>query len=141
MIRCWVAAHMCVLSHLRTCDVRAEVRAERVLNCACVVGAYGHIFDVRLCDLQSHFLSWMICGQTIYILWNLCWKEFRSTEMVFPHIIQNYFSTQLCHGVTMYKTMFILSKMTSAFFWPFLNYLPNISYNFYLKRPIFGDFF
>ena len=33
--RCWVAAHMCVLSHFRTCDVRAEVRAERVLNCAC----------------------------------------------------------------------------------------------------------
>ena len=24
--RCWVAAHMCVLSHLRTCDVHAEVR-------------------------------------------------------------------------------------------------------------------
>ena len=33
--RCWVAAHMCVLSHFRTCDVRAEVRAERVWNCAC----------------------------------------------------------------------------------------------------------
>ena len=29
---------MCILSHFRTCDVRAEVRAERVCNCACVVG-------------------------------------------------------------------------------------------------------
>ena len=26
--RRWVAAHVCVLSHLRTCDVRAEVRAK-----------------------------------------------------------------------------------------------------------------
>ena len=38
--RCWVAAHMCVLSHFRTCDVRAEVRAERFLKlrvrCACM---------------------------------------------------------------------------------------------------------
>ena len=33
--RCWVAAHMCVISHFRTCDVRAEVRAERVWKCAC----------------------------------------------------------------------------------------------------------
>ena len=37
--RCWVAAHMCVLSHLRTCDVRAEVRAkgglEMCVRCAC----------------------------------------------------------------------------------------------------------
>ena len=33
--RCWVAAYMCVKSHFRTCDVCAEVRAERVLNCAC----------------------------------------------------------------------------------------------------------
>ena len=33
--RCWVAAHMCVLSHFRTCDVRAKMRAERVWNCAC----------------------------------------------------------------------------------------------------------
>ena len=41
--RRWVAAHMCVLSHFLTCDVRAE----RVLNCACVVGACGHIFDLR----------------------------------------------------------------------------------------------
>ena len=28
-------AHMCVLSHFRVCDVRSEVRAERVWNCAC----------------------------------------------------------------------------------------------------------
>ena len=45
--RCWVAAHMCVLSHFRTCDVRAEVRAERVcelcVRCRCV----RHIFDLR----------------------------------------------------------------------------------------------
>ena len=38
--RCWVAAHMCGKSHFRTCDVRAEVRAERLLKlcvrCACV---------------------------------------------------------------------------------------------------------
>ena len=47
LIRCWVAAHMCVLSHFRTCDVRAEVRAERDWNCACVVGACGHNFKVR----------------------------------------------------------------------------------------------
>ena len=33
--RCWVVTHMCVKSHFRTCDVRAEVHA------------YGHIFDVR----------------------------------------------------------------------------------------------
>ena len=26
--RCWVAAHMCSLSHFRSGDVRAEVRAE-----------------------------------------------------------------------------------------------------------------
>ena len=38
---------MCILSHFRTCDVRAEVRAERVCNCACVVGASRHIFDLR----------------------------------------------------------------------------------------------
>ena len=29
-LRCWFAAHMCVKLHFRTCDVRAEVRAERV---------------------------------------------------------------------------------------------------------------
>ena len=45
--RCWVAAHMCVLSHFRTCDVRAEVHAESVWNCSCVVGACWHIFDLR----------------------------------------------------------------------------------------------
>ena len=43
IFRRWIAAHMCVLSHFRTCDVRAE----RVWNCACVVGACGHIFDLR----------------------------------------------------------------------------------------------
>ena len=51
-IRRWVAAHMCVLSHFRTCDVRAKVRAERVWNCACVVGACGHILT---CDCAITF--------------------------------------------------------------------------------------
>ena len=48
--RCWVAAHMCVKSHFRTCDVRAEVRAERVcelcVRCRCV-RAY---FWIAMCD-------------------------------------------------------------------------------------------
>ena len=64
MYRRWVAAHMCVLSHFRTCDVRAEVRAERVWNSACVVGACGHIFDVRcaialftLVDMEANHFS------------------------------------------------------------------------------------
>ena len=53
-IRRWVAAHMCVLLHFRTCNVRAEVRAERVWNCACIVGACGYFLT---CDLQSHFFN------------------------------------------------------------------------------------
>ena len=55
--RCWVAAHMCVLLHFRTCDVRAEVRAERVLQlcvrCACVQLVLG----CAMCDRTfAHFL-------------------------------------------------------------------------------------
>ena len=45
--RCWVAAHMCVLSHFRTCDVRAEVGAERVLNCVCESACVWANFKVR----------------------------------------------------------------------------------------------
>ena len=60
VIRCWVAAHMCVLSHFCTCDVRTEVRAESVcelcVRCRCV-RAY---FDLR-CAIA---LSWLIRGQT-----------------------------------------------------------------------------
>ena len=44
-IRRWVAAHMFVLSHFRTCDVRAEVCAERFLElcvrCECVWLLFG----------------------------------------------------------------------------------------------------
>ena len=57
--RCWVAAHMCVLSHFRTCDVRAEVRAERVfelwVRCRCVRA----FLDLR-CAIA---LSWLIGGR------------------------------------------------------------------------------
>ena len=49
-IRCWVAAHMCVLSHFRTCDVRAEVRAERVWNCACGSACVWGNFQCAICD-------------------------------------------------------------------------------------------
>ena len=49
-IRCWVAAHMCVLSHFRTCDVRAEVCAERVWNCACGSACVWAIFRLAICD-------------------------------------------------------------------------------------------
>ena len=38
---------MCVLSHFRTCDVRAEVRAERVWNCACGSACVWATFKVR----------------------------------------------------------------------------------------------
>ena len=41
---------MCVLSHFRTCDVRAEVRAEKVLEvcvrCRCVRAYLG----LAMCD-------------------------------------------------------------------------------------------
>ena len=45
--RCWVAAHTCVKSHFRTCDVRAKVRAEWVRNCACGSACVWATFKVR----------------------------------------------------------------------------------------------
>ena len=56
--RCWVAAHMRVKSHFRTCDVRAEVRAERYLElcvrCACVWLVFGR----AMCDRTfAHFFE------------------------------------------------------------------------------------
>ena len=56
---------MCVLSHFRTCDVRAEVRAERVWNCVCVVGACGHIFDLR-CAIALFALVDMMADHFMY---------------------------------------------------------------------------
>ena len=58
LIRCWVAAHMCGKSHFRTCDVRAEVRAERFLElcvrCACV----WLVFGSAMCDRTfAHFFE------------------------------------------------------------------------------------
>ena len=38
---------MCVLSHFRTCDVRAEVRAEGVWSCACGIACAWATFKVR----------------------------------------------------------------------------------------------
>ena len=34
--RCWVAAHMCVISHFRTCNVRAEAYPWKCVRSACV---------------------------------------------------------------------------------------------------------
>ena len=80
IIRRWVAAHMCVLSHFRTCDVRAEVRAGKCLEvcvrCRCVWAN----FDLR-CAIAL-FLS--IChfqkkkNQTFYLFASFllfCLKE------------------------------------------------------------------
>ena len=49
---------MCVLSHFRTCDVRAEVRAQRFLElcvrCACVRLVFGR----AMCDCTfAHFFE------------------------------------------------------------------------------------
>ena len=57
VIRRWVAAHMCVLSHFRTCDVRAEVRAERHWKSACVVGACGHILTCDFAIALFHLFN------------------------------------------------------------------------------------
>ena len=65
--RCWVAAHMCVLSHFRTCDVRAEVRAERVcelcVRCRCV----RYIFDLR-CAIALFILVDKAADEYVYDL-------------------------------------------------------------------------
>ena len=64
--RCWVAAHMCVLSHFRTCDVRAEVRAERVcelcVRCRCV----RYIFDLR-CAIALFILVDKAADEYVYV--------------------------------------------------------------------------
>ena len=58
--RCWVAAHMCVLSHFRTCDVCAEVRAERFLElcvrCVCVQLVFGVRCAIAL--LHTFWTEW-----------------------------------------------------------------------------------
>ena len=56
MIRCWVAAQTCVLSHFRTCDVRAE----RVLNCACGSACEWAIFWLAICDRTFLSVRWLI---------------------------------------------------------------------------------
>ena len=48
-------------------SVRAEVRAERVFNCACVVGAYGKIADLQCAILTIVYKSESDVGR-IYIL-------------------------------------------------------------------------
>ena len=58
--RHWVAAHICVLSHLRTLNVRAEVRAERIWKCRCDVRACGSFLSVRCAiALLNTFLNKM----------------------------------------------------------------------------------
>ena len=66
--RCWVAAHMCVLSHFRTCDVRAEVRAERVWNCACGSACVWAIFRLAICDRTFYliFLKYVCTFQAFF---------------------------------------------------------------------------
>ena len=63
--RRWVAAHMCVLSHFRTCDVRAEVRAERVCNCAFGSACVWAYLDLRFAIALFHLFSKPhdCCGQ------------------------------------------------------------------------------
>ena len=52
--RCWVAAHMCVLLHFRTCDVRAERGLQLCVRCACV----RLVFRRAMCDRTfAHFLE------------------------------------------------------------------------------------
>ena len=58
--RCWVAAHMCVKSHFRTCDVRAEVRAERFLELCVRSACVWLVFGVRCAIALLHtFLNKM----------------------------------------------------------------------------------
>ena len=54
---------MCVLSHFRTCDVRAEVRAERVWNCACGSACVWAIFQLAICDC-TFLLMMYLKGET-----------------------------------------------------------------------------
>ena len=63
---------MCVLSHFRTCDVRAEVRAERGLQLCVVYACVRLVFGRAMCDHTfAHFLEQKqpnnaIIGQRIF---------------------------------------------------------------------------
>ena len=61
---------MCVLSHFRTCDVRAEVRAEMVWNCACGSECVWATFKVR-CAIALFSLSAAFSAYILLIILDL----------------------------------------------------------------------
>ena len=62
IIRRWIATHRCVRSHLPTCDVRAELRAECVRQRPRHRWRRYHLS--RMCQRQAH----VHCNSELYII-------------------------------------------------------------------------
>ena len=73
--RCWVAAHMCVKSHFRTCDVRVERLLKLCVRCACVWLILGvrcaiTLFGTNLPENATFCLKKMFL-EHLFLLWNV----------------------------------------------------------------------
>jgi hypothetical protein len=76
---------MCVLSHLRTWDVPAEMRAERVWKCACDVRACSLFLSVRCAIALLHtFLNKMTLYFYIRTSFPVLERFFPVLERPFP---------------------------------------------------------